>query len=505
MNQLLLSWGLLLIIGFPILSLALGEGIERLERRKEPLAHALRNARRYLLPTLAIVILMRHLLNIKETALPSQIVQTVFWIALGYTALSLLNVTLTIKDTKKSWQIRVPNLLFQFIRILLFLCISAYVLSYIWKVDLNKVAEALGIGSLVIALALQDTLSNLVSGFLLLIESPFKVGDWLRVNDIEAEVIEMNWRAVRLKTRDRDIVIIPNGVLGQDTIYNYTLIDPIHVERIPLKFLFEDPPNRILQVLTSAALATEGVLSKPAPEVLTTAYTDGAIEYEVKLYIRDFASVEQIHHDFLTRVYYTAKRYDITVPYPISVEGDVDLLDRGRGDRTQEIQQFLRSLPYFSYFTRETIDRLGQRATLKFYGTGELIVRSGEFDPGFYIIKNGGVTISTKDKDGREQEVSHLSKSDFFGETVLLSGEPSIVSIKATDDVAAILIETEAVAELVQQNPRFAREINLLIEERRKSVSKTRGIEDETDEYAATNNKVKGYQILSQFSELSDT
>lgn len=504
MNQLLLTWGLALMVGFPILSLVLGEGIERLESRGEPLAKALRNARRYLLPTLAIVLLMRHLLNINESALPSQIMQTIFWITVAYTSVSLMNVTLTIKQAKKSWQIRVPNLLFQSLRILLLLSIAAYVISNIWKIDLNKVAEALGIGSLVIALALQDTLSNLVSGFLLLIESPFKVGDWLRINDLEAEVIEMNWRAVRLKTRDRDVVIIPNGVLGQDTIYNYTLLDPLHVERIPLKFLFDDPPNRIIQMLKSAALSTEGVLSNPAPEILTQGFSDGAIEYEVRLYIQDFSEVEYIHHKFLTLVYYTAKRYNITTPYPISVEGDVDLLDRGRGNRTQEIQQFLRSLPYLTYLNSEIIDRLAQRSKLKFYGIGEAIIQAGTIESGFYIIKSGKVTISTKDKDGREQEVAYLSESDFFGETVLISGEPNIVSIRATDDVTVIMIETEAIAELVQQNPRFAREINLLIEERRKTVGKARGVEDETDEYTPTKHKVKGYQVLSQFQDISD-
>lgn len=505
MNQLILTWGLVLILGFPILTLAIGESIDRLERRKEPLAKPLRNVRRYLLPTLVIVLLMRQILHVKDTALPSQIVQTLFWVAVTYTAISLLSVTLTTREAHKVWQLRVPNLLFQSVRIFLVVGMGAYVLAAIWKVNLNEVAQALGVGSLVIALALQDTLSNLVSGFLLLIESPFKVGDWLRIEDVEAEVIEMNWRAVRLKTRDRDVVIIPNGKLGQDTIYNYTLIDPIHIERIPLRFSFDDPPNRVLQVIRSAALETEGVLKTPAPEILTNAYNDFSIEYEVKLCIRNFSAMERIRHEFMTRIYYAARRNKLTIPYPIAIEGDKEWLGGGQGDSIEEIQQFLRSLPYLSYLNGESIDRLAQRSTLKSYGTGEHIIRAGEFEPGFYIIKDGRVRISIKDREGHDQEVSHLSESDFFGETILLSNEPSLVSIMATDDVATIAIEPEAVTELVQQNPRFAREINLLVEERRKAVSKARGIEDELDEYPLNNNKAKGYQILSQFRELSDT
>ncbi len=52
------------------------------------------------------------------------------------------------------------------------------------------------------------------------------MGDWIKVGQTEGEVIEINWRAVRLKTRERDVIVIPNGNLGKDTIQNYTLIDP---------------------------------------------------------------------------------------------------------------------------------------------------------------------------------------------------------------------------------------------------------------------------------------
>ncbi len=510
MNQSLLTWGLILIFGFPILTLALGEGIDRLKKRGEPLADTLQIIRRYLLPTVAIVILMQHILNVQDAALPAKIVQTIFWIAAMYTALSLLNVLLIPEDTQDTntvWQFRVPNLLFQSIRIFLVVCIGGYILSHVWKVDLNKLAEALGIGSLVIALALQDTLSNLVSGFLLLIESPFKVGDWLRIDDLEAQVIEMNWRAVRLKTRDRDVVIIPNGVLGQDTIYNYTLLDPIHVERISLKFSFAEPPNRVIQMVQNAALSTEGILRSPEPEILTRSYDESAIEYEMKLFIKDFTTVEHIRHEFLTRVYYAAKRNNLSMPYPISIEAGEEFLERFRGYGTEEIQQFLGSLPYFTYLNRETVERLAQRSTFKFYGTGERIIQAETLVPGFYIIKEGSVTMSLKDKEGQDQEVAHLSKSDFFGETVLLSKEPSLVSVKASDDVTAIVIEPDAITELVQQNPRFAREINLLIEQRLKAASKARGVEDVdiTDENEVSTTKYKGYQILSQFRELSET
>ena len=119
------------------------------------------------------------------------------------------------------WQIAVPNLLYQVIRAAMVLGTIAYVLSTVWNVDLTQAAQALGVGSLVIALALQDTLSNLVSGFLLLTDSPFKKGDWIQVGNLKGQVVDINWRAVRLLTFDDDLLIVPNGSLGKQNILNY--------------------------------------------------------------------------------------------------------------------------------------------------------------------------------------------------------------------------------------------------------------------------------------------
>jgi small-conductance mechanosensitive channel len=153
------------------------------------------------------------------------VVRTLFWIALTYTLLVLFRNLVSSGDRKTSWQIIMPNLLFQLVRALLVFGALTYLLAEVWNIDVKQIMGTLGIGSLVIALALQDTLSNLVSGFLLIIESPFKVGDWIKVGDIEGEVIEINWRAVRVRTIDRDVVIIPNGNLGKENICNFVLDD----------------------------------------------------------------------------------------------------------------------------------------------------------------------------------------------------------------------------------------------------------------------------------------
>ena len=502
MAQSTLLWGLILILGFPLVNVVLGEAISRLQHGD--IAQFLRKVRRWILPLLAILLVMKQFLGVKESDLLFQIVETLLWVAIIYTSMSLLNVVLTTRRKEKFWQIYVPNLLFQSARVLVILSIAAYILAQIWKVNLGNVLTALGVGSLVMALALQDTLSNLVSGFLLIFESPFKVGDWVRIQNIEGEVMEINWRAVRLKTRDRDIIIIPNGVLGKDTIYNYTMIDPLHAERVFVRFSHNYPPNQIKRVLMSASLSTPGIVSKPEPEVRTKSYEDFAIQYEIKFFIIKFLDLDRIRNELMTRIYYAVKRNNIKIPLPAAIEYKGNNNDLERDDTHEEI---LVSLPKFSYFVslaRDTINALAANTTLEYYGAGEVIISSGEFDTGFYIILEGSVVLSVTDIQNQSQEIVRLSQGDFFGEMVLLRRDPSLVSVTVIDDLKTLVIEPDAVIELAHQNTKFAVEMNHFIEQRRKAARLARGTENLSSQSSPPNGK-ESSQLVDWLINLSDS
>ncbi|MDJ0774462.1 MAG: mechanosensitive ion channel family protein [Mastigocoleus sp. MO_167.B18] len=482
LNESLFIWGLFLILGFPIFTIVLGEGIEKLKHRGNPFTKVLLNIQYWLLPPLAILLVMRQILGVANTAKSLQIVETLFLIALIYTLLSLLNTLFTARRQQKTWQIYLPNILFQVIRSAVVLGITAYILGVIWKIDLGQIASAAGVGSLVVALALQDTLSNLVSGFLLILEAPFKIGDWIKVGQTEGEVIEINWRAVRLKTRERDVIVIPNGILGKDTIQNYTIIDPLHVVRVRLQFSYFDPPNRVIRMLRQTALATKGVASEPLPIIDTQQYVNTAIDYEVKLYIKDYGGLEEIKAEFLTLVYYAAKRYKFTLPYGNKVEYKLGEMPNLQGITTEEITTSLKALPYFTFLDTKTIEYLAQSATYEHFGIGERIVQAGELHRKVYIILEGSVSISVKDNSNREQEVVFLSTGDLFGETALLHTEVSQVSVTVIDDLKAIAIEPDSVIHIVQEYPKFAMEINSFIQTRKQAIHNAKGVESKLSE-----------------------
>jgi small-conductance mechanosensitive channel len=106
-----------------------------------------------------------------------------------------------------------------------------------------------------------------MAGIAVLFEQPFQVGDWITVGSITGEVMEMNWRSVRVRTRARDLVVVPNSVIGKETLINLSRPTRTHGETHTLGFSYDDPPNKVKRVLSRVVLSTRGVLADPPPAI----------------------------------------------------------------------------------------------------------------------------------------------------------------------------------------------------------------------------------------------
>ena len=174
-----LGWVLALVLGFPLAMLVLGEVILRLERRQWPMAGPMRILRSWVLPSLALFVFLVQVIQRPRTDIIVRISEMLLWMTLIYAALTLLNVILFEDAPEGSWQAKVPQLFRDLGRFVLVLVGAAIVLSTVWGADLGSLLTALGVGSLVIGLALQDSLGNIFSGVSLLFEQPFSLGDWI--------------------------------------------------------------------------------------------------------------------------------------------------------------------------------------------------------------------------------------------------------------------------------------------------------------------------------------
>ncbi len=466
-----LPWAIALILGFPLLVVLLGEIIHSLQRRKNPLAATLEVVRNLILPVFAFLIFTQQVLQLPATDERVKSVQTLLWICVIHASLSLLNAVLFRQAKADSWRGRIPKLLIDLARLFLVLLGTAIVLATVWNADLAGLVTALGVSSIVIGLALQDTLGSVMSGIALLFEQPFTVGDWLQIGDMVGQVIDINWRAVRLQTLEREMVIIPHKLISSEIIRNFSRPQRLHAERIQIGFSYNDPPNLAKHVLLTTALETQGILTVPEPQIFTLGYADSSINYEIKFFIADYHEVEEIRDRFMTRVWYAAQRNNLNIPFPIRTVYNFNGPTSQAEVTAKKFAEGLQSIPSFVPLEKsDNFDHLSSDLNLQHFGAGEKVIRQGYESNALYIVIAGEAVITVTDDAGKEHEVLPLKAGEFFGVMTLVSGEPSTISVTAVADLEVMVMSAAVVNQMIDRQPSFSREISQVLELRRRAV-----------------------------------
>jgi small-conductance mechanosensitive channel len=470
-NQTLLQWLLILGLGFPALLLLLGEIGLRLKRRGNSLAVPIHIVRNFFLPTVVLFLLLTQVLSLPGDTVPVRMVATLLWIFLIYAALLIVNIVLFEEARPGTWQANVPKLFLDLSRFFLILVGAAIVLSTVWEADLGGLITALGVGSLVIGLALQDSLGNIFSGIALLFERPVSVGDWIEINGEIGRVIDVNWRSVHLQTLRRDLQVVPNSQMASSTFKNFSRPTPMHVETFEMRFSFHDPPYKVRQILYDTAMATEGVLHDPAPIIRTTGYGDFSITYLTIMFFENFERSLGCPDTFINRLWYAAKRHQLTIPYPVRAEYAYQTPGPSPQDELDQAMDVLNSMPLLRSLDQQVIQDIGRSGTLKTYASDEVVLSPGEQVLGMYFVIQGHLEMVFDDATGKRHRLSTLAPGEFFGEEASLLGQQiSRVSVIALNDVKLLLMNETLLEKLVDSNPYLATEIGEMMELRRRSM-----------------------------------
>ncbi|MEQ9164591.1 MAG: mechanosensitive ion channel, partial [Ilumatobacter fluminis] len=269
------GYAAVLVILLPVVIIGIGELEERLRQRDSPLRGPVGIVRTWVLPLFAVWALMSVLFPAGDADVVISLVATALVAAGGAAALAALAIVIErIRTRPREGRRSVPRLLLAFPRIIVILTILWLIIAGVWNVDLSAALTALGVTSLVVSFALQDTLGGIASGFTLLADQPFQPGDWIEADGVEGQVIDTNWRSTRIQTRDGDLVVVPNGKLAGATITNFDEPARLHRVVVPVQVAYVNSPTDAKEMLLAAARSTPGVLAEPPPNAVVVQIDD---------------------------------------------------------------------------------------------------------------------------------------------------------------------------------------------------------------------------------------
>lgn len=442
-------WAIVLILGLPISVLILSEVHLRLVRRHSPLAGPINRIRIFLLPLVGLLVLLTLAAQLPREDNGVRIVATFVGLGVVTTALSILNAVLFGNARQGTWRERLPSIFVDLGRLILVVAGAAVVASAVWGFDVGGLFAALGVGSIVIGLALQTAIGGVVSGLLLLFEQPFTIGDTLDVGGVTGKVVEMNWRSTHINTGS-GIQIVPNATIAAASFTNFSRPTAAHDLVLSSTFATSDPPHKVTRTLLRVANDIPSLRQDAVPTVRVV----GGGTYETKLPLEVASASALAESQFKLWLWYAARRDELSQGGNAFVQYPQD-----------EVAAALRAMTATLSLTDDDIEEIAAVSEIEEYGDGEHIKRYGEVPPRLGYVLDGLVRVTTRTPDGADMDVATYDRGDVLGVSGVLR-EPSLVNCVAVEVVQVLHIPFDAVDRLVATRPNVARRLNALVSAR---------------------------------------
>lgn len=228
----------------------------------------------------------------------------------------LVKVLSRTKDSKIV-QTGMLSLLHNVMKVIAF-ALTGYFLFLAWDINVTAWLASAGIVGLALSFAAKDTLSNLFAGVSIVIDAPYKAGDFIILDSGERGVVtDIGLRSTRILTRDDVEITVPNGIIGNGKIINEAGGPPAqHRIRVAVGVAYGSDIDQVIEVLEKVGADNDSVLAAPAPRVRFRQFGDSSLDFELLGWIARPIDRGRVRHELNCAVYKALNENSIEIPYP---------------------------------------------------------------------------------------------------------------------------------------------------------------------------------------------
>lgn len=182
-------------------------------------------------------------------------------------------------------------------------------------INVTSLLAGVGVAGLALSFAARDTIENIISGVTLIIDQPFKEGDWVAIGDLHASLTEIRLRTTVLTTFDNETIVIPNKSIAQDRIVNYTLTPRTRV-KILFGIAYKENIDEARKIILSTIDGDQRILNDPAPQVVVTDLGDSSVNMQLRFWIQDPLYKYSLLFEYTEKCKKALDAAGIEIPFP---------------------------------------------------------------------------------------------------------------------------------------------------------------------------------------------
>jgi small-conductance mechanosensitive channel len=185
-------------------------------------------------------------------------------------------------------------------------------------IDIYVLAATLGIAGLAISLAAQDTIADMISGFVIYVDQPFRIGDRIEISGLGTwgDVVDIGTRTTRIRTRDNRLVIVPNSTIADSQVVNYTFPDPRYRVQVDIGIGYGMDIEKTRRVIIDAVRHLDGVLKDKPVDALYNEMGDSSMIFRVRWWIESYEDTRRIYDRVNTALQVALDEAGILMPNP---------------------------------------------------------------------------------------------------------------------------------------------------------------------------------------------
>lgn len=361
-----------------------------------------------------------------------------------------------------------PQLLRLVISMVGYAVIIVTVYSGVLHKSLSTVAATSAVLTVILGLALQDTLGNFFAGISLHIEQPYHIGDALRVADVVGTVESVTWRTTTVRTNNNSLVIHPNSRIARDPIEVFTLNElNRRIMRFPAPY--DIAPERVIGIVDRTAQSVPRVAAERQPVVRVAEFAESCITYEILFWIKDYMWAHDIEAAMRKRIWYALKRHGIDMPFPTR---HILLEESRETGQPRSFEGFLSGIDILKPLGKGELKTLADSVVPRLYASGEIVIQTGEAAESMFVVHRGSAEVLAPDAGGNWRQLAVLGPGNVLGEMGLFTGEPRRADVRAQDELELLEIGKPVMKALLTENRSLAEAFSRIIAGRQAELTR---------------------------------